>query len=240
MKIQWDQIGDKKYELGVDHGVLFLQENDGTYPKGIPWNGLTNVTESPEGAEPNDIYADNIKYLSLLSKEDFGATIEAFYSPEEFDVCDGTAEIAPGVKIGQQDRKGFAFSYRSKIGNDVAGSDYGYEVHIVYGCKASPTEKSKATENESPEAPTLSWEVTTTPIPMPGNAKPASHLWVSTLGKGVTKEMMTQLEDLLYGTDAVAADVEHNIEAHEATDPICPTPQQIVDIFGTINQNNAG
>jgi hypothetical protein len=239
MRTVWDAIGEKLYSTGVDRGMLYVATGN-WYGTGHGWNGLVNVTEKPSGGEENKQYADNIKYLSLLSKEDFGATIEAFYSPEEFDVCDGTAEIAPGVKIGQQDRKGFAFSYRSKIGNDVAGSDYGYEVHIVYGCKASPTEKSKATENESPEAPTLSWEVTTTPIPMPGNAKPASHLWVSTLGKGVTKEMMTQLEDLLYGTDAVAADVEHNIEAHEATDPTCPTPDQIVKIFGSINQNNAG
>ena len=238
-KVAWDAIGDKLFSTGVDRGMLYVAAGN-WYGKGVGWNGLTTVTEKPSGGEENKQYADNQKYLSLLSKEDFGATIEAFYSPEEFDQCDGTAEIASGVKIGQQERKGFAFSYRTKIGNDVKGTDYGYEVHIVYGCKASPTEKTRATENESPEAPTLSWEITTTPIAMPGNMKPASHLWVSTLGAGVTDEKMQQLEDMLYGTDAVEADVEHNIEAHEATDPVCPTPAQVVAIFGAINPNNAG
>lgn len=239
MRTVWDAIGEKRFYAGVDRGMLYVATGN-WYGKGHGWNGLTNVTEKPSGGEENKQFADNQKYLSLLSKEDFAASIEAYQSPEEFDVCDGTAEIAPGVKISQQDRVGFAFSYRTKIGNDVLGTDYGYEIHIVYGCKASPTEKARNTENESPEAPTQSWEITTTPIPMPGRTKPSAHLWVSTLSTGVTEAMVKELEDMLYGTDAVEADAEHGIEAHEATDPICPTPAQIVEIFGSINQNNAG
>ena len=229
----WDNIGEKIYATGVDHGMLYKKDKSGNYGTGVVWNGLTAVTEKPSGAEENKQYADNQKYLSLFSAEDFGATIEAFFSPKEFDECDGTAEIATGVNIGQQNRRGFGFSYRNLLGNDVQGTDYGYEIHIIYNAMAQPTEKSKNTTNESPEAPTQSWEVTTTPSPMPGNAKPAAHLWVNSVTVNDSTKM-TRLENILWGTDA---DPEHSIEA---TEPRLATPAEIVAIFGAINQQAAG
>lgn len=228
-RVVWDAVGERKYSNGVDRGMLYKQNANGEYGTGVAWNGLTAVTEKPSGAEEQKQYADNIKYLSLLSAEDFGLTIEAFFSPEEFDECDGCARIANGVSIAQQARRGFAFSYRSMIGTD-ASDEAGYEIHVVYGCKASPTEKARNTKNESPEAPTLSWEVTTTPIPVPG-FKPTAHLWVNTINVN-DETKITELENILYGTDAVEADVEHNIEAQEATVPTLAMPADFIRIFG--------
>ena len=173
--IQWDAVGEKIYETGVDHGVLYVQDPiTGLYPTGVAWNGLTAVTESPSGAEPNPQFADNIKYLNLLSAEEFGATVEAFTYPDEFGVCDGSEEPEPGVFLGQQNRSAFGLVYRTIIGNDVAGQDFGYKLHLVYGCMVSPSEKSYQTINESPEAITFSWELTTTPAPVTGFKPTAS------------------------------------------------------------------
>lgn len=195
--IQWDVVGERLYETGVDHGVLYPQDNTGTYPKGVAWNGLTAVNESPSGAEPTALYADNIKYLTLMSAEEFAATIEAYTYPDEFAVCDGTAEIATGAVIGQQGRPGFGLSYRTMIGNDVVGDDFGYKLHLIYGGKASPSEKSYQTKNDSPEAINFSWEVSTTPVPVTGY-KPTSVLTVDSTK--VAADKMKSLEDILYGT----------------------------------------
>ena len=151
-RMKWDQIGERLFETGLDHGVLFPMGNDGKYAKGVPWNGLSAVNETPSGGEPNAVWADNIKYLNLMSAEDFGATVEAFTYPPEFEECDGSAEVAPGVTIGQQVRKMFGLSYRTLIGNDVVGQNYGYKLHLVYGAQASPSEKNRQTVNDSPEA----------------------------------------------------------------------------------------
>jgi hypothetical protein len=166
-KLLWDQIGEKFYETGVDHGILFVNES-GSYGEGVAWNGLTAVTESPSGAEASPIYADNIKYLNLYSAEEFGCTIEAYTYPDEFGVCDGSADIAKGVSIGQQERKSFGFAYRTRLGNDSEGDSYGEKIHLIYGCRASTTQKGYSTVNDSPEAINFSWEVTTTPVPVKG------------------------------------------------------------------------
>ncbi len=166
-KLLWDQIGEKFYETGVDHGILFVNES-GSYGEGVAWNGLTAVTESPSGAEASPIYADNIKYLNLYSAEEFGCTIEAYTYPDEFGVCDGSADIAKGVSIGQQERKSFGFAYRTRLGNDSEGDSYGEKIHLIYGCRASTTQKGYSTVNDSPEAINFSWEVTTTPVPVTG------------------------------------------------------------------------
>jgi len=162
--IVWDKVGERIYETGVDHGVLYLTDEDGEYTSGVAWNGLTGVTESPSGAETSPQYADNMKYLNLTSAEDFGATVEAFTYPDEFGQCDGTAEPEPGVLIGQQNRKSFGLSYRTLIGNDLEGQGFGYKLHLVYGAMAAPSEKAFATVNDSPEPITFSWELTTTPV----------------------------------------------------------------------------
>ena len=195
--LQWDGVGEKLYEAGVSKGVLFVTDTTGAYGKGVSWTGLTAVNESPSGAEENKHYADNIKYASIFSAEDFGATIEAFRSPREFDVCDGTAEIAPGVTISQQARKPFGFSWRTEIGSDVADlGDAGYIIHIAYGCKAQPSEKSRGTVNESPEPTTFSWTVVTTPVPVTGK-KPAAHLQINSMNVDPAK--LTAFEEILYG-----------------------------------------
>ena len=164
--LTWDQVGDRLYETGVDKGVLYIPDDAGVYNKGYAWNGLTTVTESPSGAEASPQYADNIKYLNMISAEEFGATIEAFTYPEEFGQCDGTALPDPGVALGQQGRKMFGLCFRTKVGNDVDGADFGYKLHLVYGCQAAPSEKAYATVNDSPEAISFSWEITTTPVPV--------------------------------------------------------------------------
>ena len=213
-KLVWDQTGEKLYETGVKNGVLYPQAEGGTYPKGVAWNGLTAVTESPSGAEATALYADDIKYLNLVSAEEFGATIEAYMYPKEFEECDGTAEIAPGVSIGQQARKTFGMSYKTTLGNDVDNNDFGYKLHIIYGALASPAEKGYATINDSPEAITFSWEVKTTPVAVNGFKPTASLVIDSTKVKA---EKLKALEDILYGT----TDVE----------PRLPLPDEIAELM---------
>ena len=198
----WDAVGKRYYETGVDHGVLYLRDETGAYTKGVAWNGLTAVSEAPSGAESNPQYADNIKYLNLVSAEEFSATIEAFTYPDEFEECDGSATLATGVTIAQQDRKTFGFSYRTKVGNDVAGQDLGYKIHLVYGCLAAPSERGYQTVNDSPEALTFSWEVSTTPVPVTG-FKPTATVTINSRTTDPAK--LKALEDLLYGTNATEA-----------------------------------
>ena len=196
-KIVWDKTGEHFYETGVKNGVLYVQEGS-SYPKGVAWNGLTAVTESPSGAEATPLYADDIKYLNLISTEEFGATIEAYTYPDEFAVCDGSAALVDGVMIGQQARKTFGLCYRTTIGNDTNGNDYGYKLHIIYGALAAPSEKAYATINDSPEAITFSWEVTTTPVNVTG-AKPTASITIDSTKADPTK--LAALEDILYGKD---------------------------------------
>lgn len=212
--IVWDAEGERYYENGVDHGVLFTKTGDaGAYANGVPWNGLTSVSENPEGAEANDMYADNIKYGSIRSAETFGCTIEAYTYPPEFGVCDGSVEIAAGVTIGQQDRAAFGFSYRTKIGND-ASSEAGYKIHIVYNATASPSEKNYESVNDSPEGMTLSWEVETTPVNVTGH-KPTSKITIDSRTANPVK--LKALEDKLYGTAATESEL--------------PSPDEIVEMF---------
>lgn len=199
-KVVWDQTGERLYETGVDHGVLYVQNTSGAYPTGVAWNGLTGVTESPSGAEPTNMYADNIKYLSIMSAEEFGATIEAYTYPKEFEACDGSADLADGVTIGQQTRSSFGLCYRTVVGNDVAGNGHGYKLHIIYGATASPSEKGYTTINDSPEAITFSWEVTTVPVNVTGASATASLVIDSTKADS---ECLAALEAILYGGDPV-------------------------------------
>lgn len=201
-RLTWDDAGKRLYETGVKQGVLYPQDDNGAYPKGVAWNGLTAVTESPEGAEPTPLYADDIKYLNLLSTEEFKATVEAYIYPDEFAECDGSGSLVEGVTIGQQDRKTFGLSYRTSLGNDVKGNDYGYKLHIVYGCLAAPSEKAYATVNDSPEAITFSWEVSTTPVNVTG-FKPTASLVLDSVKLGAAK--MKAIEDVLYGSSAAEA-----------------------------------
>jgi hypothetical protein len=194
--IKWDEVGKKFYETGVDHAVLYPQIADGSYPKGIAWNGLISVTQSPSGAEANPQYADNIKYLNLLSVEEFGGTIEAFTYPDEFAICDGSAELELGVMVGQQARTPFGLCYRTVLGNDTLGESYGYKLHLVYGALASPSERQNQTINESPEATTFSWEFTTTPVPVTG-FKPTSYIVIDSTKADATA--LAALEVILYG-----------------------------------------
>lgn len=200
-KLVWDQTGDRHYETGVNQGVLYPQVA-GAYPKGVAWNGLTAVTESPSGAEASPLYADNIKYLNLIGNEEFGATIEAYTYPDEFAKCDGSAAIATGVTIGQQTRQAFGLSYKTILGNDVDGSEYGYKLHLIYGATAAPSEKAYATVNESPEAITMSWEVTTTPVSVAG-FKPTSIVTIDSTK--VNKDKLAALETILYGSESEEA-----------------------------------
>lgn len=196
-KLIWDKTGNRYYETGVKNGVLYIP-TEGVYSKGVAWNGLTAVTESPSGAEATALYADDMKYLSLYSAEEFGATIEAYTYPDEFAQCDGSAELTKGVSIGQQARKTFGLCYRTTIGNDTDGNDYGYKLHMIYGCMASPSEKAYATINDSPEAITFSWEVTTTPVSVAG-FKPTASITIDSTKADPTK--LAALEDILYGKD---------------------------------------
>ena len=197
-RLVWDQTGERRYETGVKQGVLYPQAAGGTYPKGVAWNGLSAVTESPSGAEATPIYADDIKYLNLISAEDFGATIEAFTYPDEFAECDGSADLAPGVSIGQQARKAFGLCYRTTIGNDTDGNEHGYKIHLIYGAMAAPSEKGYTSINDSPEAMTLSWEITTTPVAVNG-FKPTAILTIDSTKVDAAK--LKAFEDILYGTD---------------------------------------
>lgn len=200
-KLVWDDTNERLYETGVKMGVLYPIDDQGKYPKGVAWNGLTAVTESPSGAEATALYADDIKYLNLMSAEEFGATIEAYTYPDEFAECDGSATLATGVVIGQQKRKMFGLSYRTVLGNDTEGNDYGYKLHLIYGAQASPSEKGYATINDSPEAITFSWEVTTTPVAVEG-FKPTACLTIDSTKADPTK--LAALEKILYGDEEEA------------------------------------
>ena len=214
-RLQWDKTSERLYETGVKNAVLYpIDSATGTYPKGVAWNGITAITESPSGAESNPIYADDIKYLDLRSVEELGATIEAYTYPVEFYPCDGTASIATGVIVGQQTRKMFALCYRTTLGNDTENNDYGYKLHILYNCTAAPSEKAYQTINDSPEAITFSWEVTTNPIDIPGFKKSAAITIDSTK---VDPIKLAALEDILYGT--------------ENSDARCPLPAEVISIF---------
>lgn len=215
-KLVWDNIGERFYETGVKNGVLYVQDDKGVYGNGVAWNGLTAVTESPSGAEPTALYADDIKYLTLMSAEEFGGTIEAYIYPKEFAACNGEAAVAEGVMIGQQTRSGFGFCYRTVLGNDVAGNEYGYKLHIVWGAKASPSEKSYSTINDSPEAQTMSWEFTTTPVAVAG-FKPTAIIVVDSTKCDKTK--LEALEAKLYGS--------------EDEEPSLPTPDEVVTMMKT-------
>ena len=195
-KLVWDNIGERFYETGVKMGVLYPSDEQGSYATGVAWNGLTAVTESPSGAEATALYADDIKYLSLLSAEEFGATIEAYTYPDEFKACNGESELSKGITIGQQKRKTFGFCYRTVLGNDTEGTDYGYQIHIVYGAQAAPSEKGYSTINDSPEAITFSWEITTTPVNVNG-FKPTSTIIIDS--KKLDKEKLDKIEKKLYG-----------------------------------------
>lgn len=200
----WDQVGTRQYETGVDHGVLYPWDSTKQTPgygDGVAWSGLTGVTESPSGAEPNKIYADNIEYLNLISAEEFGATIEAYSYPDEFAECDGSAQLVEGVTIGQQPRKMFGFSYRTKIGNDIS-DEAGYKIHLIYGAKAAPSERAYATVNDSPEAITFSWELSTTPVAVKG-FKPTAHVEIDSTKTDASK--LTAFEAILYGSGTAAA-----------------------------------
>lgn len=214
-KLVWDATGTREYETGVKNGVLYIQNESGAYEKGVAWNGLISVTESPSGAEATPLYADDIKYLELFSTEEFGATIECYTYPEEFEACDGSAEIATGVVIGQQNRTSFGLCYRTTLGNDVKGNEYGYKLHLIYGCKAAPSEKAYSTINDSPEAITFSYEVTTTPVQVTGHKPTASLVIDSTK---VQPDKLAQIEAKLYG-DA----------SNEAS---LPTPDEILELIG--------
>lgn len=200
-KLIWDKVGERFFETGVNKGVLYPQSAEGAYPKGVAWNGLTAVTESPSGAEASPLYADNIKYLNLMSAEEFGATVEAYTYPDEFAACNGEVSLAEGVTIGQQKRTPFGMSYQTKIGNDV-DSDLGYKIHLIYGALAAPSEKAYATVNDSPEAITFSWELTTTPVEVEG-FKPTASLVIDSTKVEASK--LAALEAVLYGSESEEA-----------------------------------
>lgn len=201
-KLVWDQTGERLYETGIRNGVLYVRSAEGTYPAGVAWNGLTAVTESPSGAEATPLYADDIKYLNLMSTEEFGATIEAYTYPDEFMECDGSASIADGVYVGQQTRKTFGMCYRTVVGNDVDNNDYGYKLHIIYGALAAPSEKAYSSINDSPEVTTFSWEVTTTPVSV-ANLKPTASVVIDSTK--ADKSKLAALEAILYGSDSEEA-----------------------------------
>lgn len=215
-KLVWDQSGKRLYETGVDHGVLYPIQSGGTYSKGVAWNGLTAVTESPSGADVNDIYADNMKYLGLVGAEKFGATVEAYTYPDEFAECDGSVELVKGATIGQQNRKVFGMVYRTVIGNDVDGNEHGYKLHLIYGATAAPSEKAYNTINEDPEAITFSWELSTTPVNVTGH-KPTASLTIDSTKADPTK--LAELEKILFG------------DTDTETEPRLPLPDEIAEIL---------
>ena len=201
-KLVWDQTGEREYETGVKNGVLYPQGESGTYPKGVAWNGIVSVTESPSGAEEQALYADDIKYAAPRSREEFGATIEAYTYPEAFEKCDGSSELAPGVTIGQQTRTPFGLAYKTTIGNDTENNNYGYKLHLIYGATAAPSEKAYQTINDSPEAITFSWELTTTPVSVNGY-EPTAILTIDSTKTDPTK--LATLEGILYGSETTEA-----------------------------------
>lgn len=215
-KLVWDQTGERIYEAGAKMGVLYPQATGGTYPKGVAWNGLTSVSESPEGAEPEPLYADDIKYLNLMSVEEFKATIEAYTYPDEFAECDGSASIAEGVTVGQQKRKPFGLCYRTTLGNDVDGNSHGYKLHLVYGALAAPSEKNFETINDSPEAATFSWELSTTPVAISKDGfQPTASITIDSTKANPTK--LKALEDILYGATE--------------TEPRLPLPDEVATLM---------
>jgi len=216
-KVKWDQPGERFYETGIDRVVVYPINDQGVYTPGAAWNGVTAFTESPEGAEPTPLYADNMKYLNLMSAEDFKASIEAYTYPDEFAECDGSKEMATGVKIGQQTRKIFGLSYRTKRGNDIAGDEYGYILHLVWGCLAAPSEKGYQTTNDSPEAIAFSWEISTTPVGVT-DAKPTAHMEIDSTKVDATD--LATLEATLYGTGG-----------QSGTDALLPTPDAVIAMF---------
>ena len=214
-RLKWDEVGERYYETGVKMGVLYPQVGK-AYPKGVAWSGLTGITESPSGAEASPLYADDIKYLNLMSNEELGLTIEAYTYPDEFGICDGTAELTKGVTIGQQKRTAFGIAYRTIIGNDTDGNDHGYKLHLVYGCLAAPSEKAYATVNDSPEANTFSWEVSTTPVTVDDAHKPTANITIDST-KVEKPENLTALENILYGSSTAEARL--------------PLPAEVIDIL---------
>ncbi len=216
-KLVWDALGERYYETGVSKGVLYVTDDAGAYGDGVSWSGLTNVTQTPSGAEATALYADNIKYLNLMSEEDFSAKIEAYYYPDEFEECDGSKELVPGVTAGQQPRKSFGFSYQTIIGNDTKRNAYGYKIHLIYGCTAKPSERSNATVNESPEAVTLSWELSTVAAEIASAGfKPSAKITIDSTKVAPAK--LKALEDLLYGTAGAEASL--------------PTPDAVAALIG--------
>lgn len=266
MRLKWDQTGERKFQTGCDHGVLY-QQKDGVYPEGVSWSGLTGVTQNPGGAEENAIYADNIKYLGLLSAETFGATIECLWYPDEFSECNGETQVGIGVSIGQQRRKTFGFSWRTKIGNDTEGEDHGYMIHLAYGCKASPSDISNETINESPDAATLSYTVTTTPVNVEGKDKdgkaykPTAHITINSTelnDPDFTLDFLGIFERILYGADEddalmekIFTSTEENDEYYifrkyfkESTSAVgnysvngrLPLPDEVIDFFSHVGR----
>lgn len=214
-KLVWDNVGERFYETGVKNCALYLQSTNGSYPKGVAWNGISAINESPSGAESSPIYADDTKYLNLISNEELSASIEAYTYPDEFAECDGSAEIATGITIGQQPRKAFGLAYKTTLGNDIAGNEYGYKLHLLYGCKAAPSEKAYSTINDSPEAITFSWEISTTPVNVKG-FKPTSNLTIDS--SKVAPEKLAALEAVLFGS--------------ESTEARLPLPDEIITLVG--------
>ena len=217
-KLVWDKSGERLYETGVKQGVLYVQDTTGTYPKGVAWNGLTAVTETPSGAEATALYADDIKYLNLVSAEELGGTIEAYMYPDEFAACDGSVALTPGMYIGQQDRKTFGLCYRTTLGNDTDSNNHGYKLHLIYGALAAPSEKAYATINDSPEAITFSWEFKTTPVNVTGHKPTASIVIDSTK---IDAEKLAALEKILYGDDA-------------GDGPRLPLPDEVLSTLTTV------
>lgn len=221
-KIEWNKVGAREYSAGVSKGVLYPQVA-GAYPKGVAWDGLISVTESPSGAEPTPLYASNIKHAVMMSAEEYAATIEAYMSPAEFDACDGSAEIIPGVTIGQQDRQAFGFAYVTNLYNDTSSAAAGYELHLVYGCLASPSEKTHNTINDSSEAETLSWEISTTPVEVPGK-KPTATFTFNSLTTAAEK--LAAVEAILYGS--------------ESEEPRLPLPTELITLLGATEEGTEG
>lgn len=213
-KLVWDQTGERLFENGVSNLALYVADASGSYGTGVAWNGVASINEEPSGAEPTAIYANNKKYLELISAEELGLTIEAYTYPDEFEACDGSASLVPGVTLGQQARRGFAIAYKSQLGSDT-NPDLGYKLHIVYGCKAGPSGKSRTTINESPEAMLMSWTVTTTPVEVGGNFRPTSKFTIDSTTANAAQ--LSQLEDMLFGTETAAAKM--------------PTPAELLGIF---------
>lgn len=228
-RLAWDKSGERYYETGVNRGVLYVRDENGEYSSGVVWNGLTEINESPSGADATPLWADNIKYLNLMSTEEFGATINAYTYPDEFMACDGTVKVASGVYMGQQNRKTFGLSYTTKLGNDIDGDDHGYKIHLVYGCLASTSDKSYSTVNDSPDAITFSWEVNTTPVESNiDGVKPSATLVINSTE--IEPEKLKEIEDILYGSDATVGPDDTPIEAKEAR---LPMPDEIIALLAT-------